>query len=452
MAVFRRRLLFWLIRAYIKKWGKVIVLSFFTGLLIFFFLIFFSEKFVHFFNHQKRSIGMIGAYSTDDLPQDVLATMSEGLTSVSPTGQISPAVASSWDIKDNGKTYVFHLRKDLTYEDGKPVTSQSISYPFADVKTLRPDNATIIFQLKDAYAPFLVTVSRPIFRDGLKGIGEYKLTDLKLNGPFVSSLTLTSTKDKTKETSYIFYPNQDALKTAFLLGETTEVVGINNLTYNGNASLAKGNINAHKNTDYSQLVTIFYDTKDSDLSDNKLRKALTYALPSTFPQGERAYVPYPPGSSYYDSDFGDNQQDLAHAKLLLDAAKTTASASAFPQFTLETLDKYKDVANTVVASWKKIGIQAKVEIVDSVPDSFQMYLGDFMPPKDPDQYTLWHSNQQNNITKFQNLRIDKLLEEGRKTINIADRKKIYSDFQKYLLDESPATFLYFPYSYTLVRK
>lgn len=395
---------------------------------------------------------MIGAYTTDDLPADVLSTMSEGLTNVSPTGKISPAVASSWEIKDNGKTYVFHLRKDLTFEDGKPVTSKTITYPFADVKTIRPDDATIIFQLKDAYAPFLVTVSRPIFRDGLKGISEYKLADLKLNGPFVSSLTLASTKDKTKELSYIFYPNQDALKTAFLLGETTEITGINDLTYNGQSLISKGDINTHKDVDYSQLVAIFYDTKDSFLSDNKLRKALTYSLPSTFPQGERAYVPYPPKSSYYDSDFGDNQQDLAHAKLLLDAAKTTASTSAFPQFTLKTLSKYKDVADTVVASWKKIGIKAKIETVDTVPDSFQMYLGDFTPPKDPDQYTLWHSNQQNNITKFQNLRIDKLLEEGRKTINVSDRKKIYSDFQKYLLDESPATFLYFPYSYTISRK
>jgi peptide/nickel transport system substrate-binding protein len=415
-------------------------------------LIFFSEKFAHFFNLNKTSIGMIGAYSADDLPQDILTTMSEGLTKVSETGEIQPAAAVSWEVKDKGKTYVFHLRKDLSFDDGKPVTSETISYPFADVKTLRPDKETIIFQLKDAYAPFLVTVSQPIFRDGLKGIGEYKLSAIKLNGSFVSSLTLASTKDRAKETSYIFYPNEEALKTAFLLGETTEITGINDLTYNGQKLLNKGNVSANKVTDYSQLVTIFYDTKDSYLSDNKLRKALTYALPSTFFQGQRTYVPYPQNSIYYDSDIGDKQQDMAHAKALLDAAASTASTSAFPQFTLTTQSKYKAVADTVVAAWKKLGVRAKVVTVDTVPDSFQMYLGDFHLPKDPDQYTLWHSNQRNNITKFQNLRIDKLLEDGRKTVDVTERKKIYSDFQKYLLDDSPATFLYFPYSYTVTRK
>ena len=70
---------------------------------------------------------------------------------------------------------------------------------------------------------------------------------------------------------------------------------------------------------------------------------------------------------------------------------------------------------------------------------------------DPDQYTLWHSGQMNNITNYKNLRIDKLLEDGRQTVDIQSRIKIYADFQKYLLDDAPATFLYFPDIYTVTR-
>jgi peptide/nickel transport system substrate-binding protein len=73
-------------------------------------------------------------------------------------------------------------------------------------------------------------------------------------------------------------------------------------------------------------------------------------------------------------------------------------------------------------------------------------------PKDPDQYMLWHSSQQNNISNYKNLRIDKLLEDGRQTQDQDQRVKLYEDFQKYLLDDPPATFLYFPYVYDIKRK
>ncbi|MEK7092766.1 MAG: peptide-binding protein, partial [Patescibacteria group bacterium] len=89
---------------------------------------------------------------------------------------------------------------------------------------------------------------------------------------------------------------------------------------------------------------------------------------------------------------------------------------------------------------------------DSVPSDFQIFLGDFQLSKDPDQYSLWHSSQPQNISNYQNLRIDKLLEDGRKTTDIEKRRKIYEDFQKYLLADSPASFLFFPYEYDLIRK
>ena len=83
-----------------------------------------------------------------------------------------------------------------------------------------------------------------------------------------------------------------------------------------------------------------------------------------------------------------------------------------------------------------------------------MLLAFWKLPADPDQYFFWHSTQVKggNITGLKNVRIDKLLEDGRKTLNPADRKKEYVDFQKILADELPAAFLYYPYSYTVERK
>ena len=53
---------------------------------------------------------------------------------------------------------------------------------------------------------------------------------------------------------------------------------------------------------------------------------------------------------------------------------------------------------------------------------------------------------------MKNVRIDKLLEDGRKYINPTDRKKEYLDFQKIMADELPAAFLYYPYGYTVSRR
>lgn len=452
MIIFRRRLFFWLIRAYLKKWGRIVAFSFLAGLIIFFLVAVVLNNFSHLLPQRKEVIGLVGAYTVDDLPQFVLSDLSEGLTKVEKDGKVLPNAASSWEIKDNGKTFVFHLRNDLTFVDGEEVTSKEITYEFADVVTERPTPNTIVYKLKNAYSPFLVTASRPIFKDGLNGITSNKVTELKRNGTFVSSLSYVKEGENKRSISYIFYPNQEALKTAFLLGETTQIVGINNLEFNGSSLEDHKNVSVEKTVDYNRLVTLFFDTNNNILSDSTLRRALSYALPDEFSQGERSFLPYPKTSYYANTDLEKRVQDIPHAQVLLDAALEKASSSASVEITLKTLEKYETVAKSISESWGKLGIKTKIETVETVPTTFQAYLGDFSVPRDPDQYTLWHSDQSNNITHFRNLRIDKFLEEGRTTFELEERKKIYNDFQKYLIDEAPATFLYFPYSYTVTRK
>ena len=63
----------------------------------------------------------------------------------------------------------------------------------------------------------------------------------------------------------------------------------------------------------------------------------------------------------------------------------------------------------------------------------------------PDQYYLWHATQtKTNLTKYDSKRVDKDLEDGRKTVKEEDRKVKYFDFQKTILEDAPAAFLYFP--------
>lgn len=450
MIIIKRRLLFWLLRAYLKKWGKFIILSFIIGLAGFFIL---KSSFPYiiaaFTGLSKESVGVVGAYTLEDLPPSIIHEVSRGLTQIDEEGTIKPDLATSWEVKENGKIYVFHLQKGKFFTDGTPFTSKEITTAFANVKVERPSVDTIVYVLNESYSPFLVTVSRPIFRNGYIGIGEYRIKQAKVNGSFLETLTLASATQTPALRIYQFYPTQDALKVAFALGEITRAQNMSDISFQ-DSSLAKfPRVKIEKNTNYTQLVTLFYNTQDKNLSDKKLRDALSYALPNRFKDGERAYSPIPPTSWAFNPDI-QRTQDVTHAKLLLDAS-LGKDISSFPTLIISALPKYEQTAKDIQASWKQIGINAKIQIVTGLPQTFQVYVGNFNVPKDPDQYTLWHSFQENNISGYKSLRIDKLLEDGRKTLDKTERIKIYTDFQKYLEDDQPASFLYFPYSFTVTR-
>ena len=449
MIVFRRRLIFWLIKAYFRKWGRTILFFFVIGLLAFFVLQYAAGILPSSFPLLSRTtVGISGAYSINDLPADILEKVSTGLTIVSDDGTIHPGIAGGWKIRDNGKTYIFYLKKNVYFSDGKHLTSNEVNYSFKDVTIEKPNEYTLIFKLKEAYSPFLVTVSRPIFKKGFVGVGSYRIKKLNLNGNFVSSIDLSPVRGSFGIIKYIFYPTEDAMKTALVLGEVTEIEGIHDLTYNEKEFDDFKSLKITKELNRRQLVTLFYNTQDPVLSDKKIRNAFSYTMPDKFEEGERNQSPIAP-NSWASSDSGVYFKDIEIAKELL--STSSASDSSKLKLILKTLPQYNDVAGILEKDFEKLGIKIEVEKVDSVPDNFQMFLGDFNLSKDPDQYVLWHSSQNSNIARYRNLRIDKLLEDGRRTVDVNERKQIYSDFQKYLLDDSPATFLYLPYTYTVSR-
>lgn len=453
MIIFRKRLIFWLIKEYFKKWGKVIPIYIFLGILLFFiFQIFFSTIAAKIPFGKKEYIGILGTYTLETLPEDILNEISSGLTSVSYDGITKPSSAKYWKIQDNGKTYIFYLKDNLYFSDGKNFTSKDVNYNFANVTLLRPTKYVVVFKLKEAYSPFLVTVSRPIFKKPFIGIGEYKIKELKLNGNFVESITLSSKDNPYKLKTYQFYPSVEALKLGYMLGEISQARGLPDIDFKNTKMENYPSINIEKSVNYSKLVTLFYNNQDKVLSDKKIRHALLYAVPEVFVQGKRSYAVYPDISWAYQNNsdlYEKYRQDISHASLLLSNASTN---SAGLNLELKTLSKYQSTALELAKQWQKIKIKTKIVVVNSLPTNFQIFLGDFNVSKDPDQYALWHSTQINNITNYKNLRIDKFLEDGRKTVDINERKNIYSDFQKYFMDDSPVTFLYFPYEYTIKRK
>jgi peptide/nickel transport system substrate-binding protein len=98
-----------------------------------------------------------------------------------------------------------------------------------------------------------------------------------------------------------------------------------------------------------------------------------------------------------------------------------------------------------------LGIEVKIKIINSLGESFDALLVAQEIPPDPDQYSLWHSTQASNISHYKSPKLDKLLEDGRKTLDKEKRKEIYADFQRFLVEDTPAIFLFHPTLYTVSR-
>ena len=146
----RRRLIFWLLRAYIKRWRRTIAASFILGILGFFILRYGINYFIPllpFTNEEK--IGVEGAFSVDELPTFITSKVSMGLTTLDSNYNVKPGVAKNWEIKDDGKTYIFYLKDNIEFSDKTLLTSKFINYKFIDAATQTPNKNVVVFRLKN---------------------------------------------------------------------------------------------------------------------------------------------------------------------------------------------------------------------------------------------------------------------------------------------------------------
>ena len=71
------------------------------------------------------------AISNDASSSNVLGYVFEGLTETSwLTDRVEPLLAESWERSDDGLTWTFHLRRDVTWHDGEPFTAHDVGFTF----------------------------------------------------------------------------------------------------------------------------------------------------------------------------------------------------------------------------------------------------------------------------------------------------------------------------------
>lgn len=97
------------------------------------------------------------AFVTDSYSMPMLKNILEGLTRPTSTGDIVPAMAESWDVSEDGRTYTFYLREGIQWSNGDPVTASDFEYAWKRVlnpETIAP-NASKLFVIEGAEAYFM---------------------------------------------------------------------------------------------------------------------------------------------------------------------------------------------------------------------------------------------------------------------------------------------------------
>ncbi len=383
-----------------------------------------------------RNIGLVGKFTPSELPLEIQGLVSQGLTSLDNQNYPQPGIANNWEANSNHREYIFTLKDDLFWDDGKRVKSADIVYDFEDVTVQALDDQKLKFSLKETFTPLPAVVSRPIFKKGLVGIGGYKIKKIKENNGIIEKMVLSP------KITFKFYPSEKAVKTAFKLGQINELWHISNID-----DLEQwNNLKIEPEVNYQKFVAIFFDTQLPKFSEKQIRQALAYSIKDRWEP--KALGSVSPKSWAFNKNVKPYNHDLANARKLL---KEIGSEAVPQEIELSTIPSLLPSAEAIKKDWEALGIKTKIKIIQTLDEGFEALLVTQEIPPDPDQYVLWHSTQPVNISNYRSPKVDKLLEDGRKQEDKEERKQIYFDFQKTLSEDLPAIFLYHPTSYKVTK-
>lgn len=446
------RYYYWLIKEFIKKHIRIILLSFFTSFIAIIFFISFSPYIETFFFTQKDVIGLIGSYDIHTLPETITSKISSGLIFINEKGEIAPAISSSWEMVDKEKEYRFHIRDNLIWSDGSKFSARDINYQFKDIRTEIIDEKTIRFILQKPLPIFPNYLRKPIIKYPLIGVaGIYKVDKVRYRYDVIAELSLSPNKKGLPLVVYKFFMNESQVISAYKRGEINQML-IHKKSIADIFSNWK-NTTISKDVDYSLLLTLFFNFKNDILKEKEIRQAIDMSVnKSTFADfGQLAVGPIPPISWAFNENVTNTVIDAEAAKKII---QKSFSASDSAELSLSTYYDHLGYAEELVKNLEEIGFKVNVNLLSAdKPSEFDLFLAFLDIGPDPDQYFFWHSTQsQGNISGYKNVKIDKLLEDGRNTLSIAERKKTYYEFQRIMQDDPPAIFLFYPYLYTIRRR
>lgn len=224
-----------------------------------------------------------------------------------------------------------------------------------------------------------------------------------------------------------------------------------------------------------------FNLKRKPFDDIRVRRAINYAIDKQeiidgvyLGLGINIASPYKPGTRWSNPALSPYPYDPAKARALLKEAgfqdtdgdgilDRDGKPFSFEIVTNQNKEREKS-AVLIQRRLKDIGIDVKIRAIEwaSFISRF-IKTGDFDAVVlgwglglDPDQYNIWHSSQQApgqfNFIGYNNPAVDKLLEQGRLELDADKRMKIYHEFARLLLEDSPIVYLSAGYGLTAIHQ
>jgi len=415
-----------------------------------------------------------------------------------------PNLAESWEISPDGLKYTFKLRRNVRWHDGKPFTADDVVFTYADysievhprarqvferTRVSKIDDYTVEFALKEPFAPLIrsfdlccLIVPAHLYKgtdfrnnpNNLKpvGTGPFKFKEWK-RGEYIHLVRNDNYwRDGLPyldEIYYRFVPDAASRALALETGQMQlatqndlELFDVNRLAKLGHLDMTT------KGWEWgSPIVWIEMNLRKKPFNDKRFRQALMYALDRKYfrdvifqGSANLATGPVHSGSPFYEPNVTPYVQDTAKAEALLDEMGLKRGADG-KRTTIKLLGlPYGEVWNRAAEytrqALRKVGIEVILEPSDAAGWAertrnwdFEMTMYFLTTLGDPAlgvSRTFLSDNQKQGVlftnhAGYANPEVDALFNKAAISTSDDERKKLYSQVQKILVDDAAVLWL-----------
>jgi peptide/nickel transport system substrate-binding protein len=417
-----------------------------------------------------------------------------------------PGLAKSWSISPDGKTYTFKLQENVKWHDGKPFTSADVVFsanvylkevhPRSRPVFLRceeisaPDDHTVVFKLKEPFAPFMMLwepSTAPIVPKHI-----YEGTDFRSNpanqtpigtGPFkFKEWVRGSHIHMVRNDEYwqpgkpyldgIYYrvmPDAGARVIAMETGQAHLAAFADIETFEVPRLKALPHLElTTKGYEYlAQIVWIDFNLRQAPMNDVRFRRAVYHALDRNairdrvwFGLGKPATGPIHSSIPHYEADVPKYPYDPKKAEALLDEMGLKRGPDGTRiKITLDAIpygDVYNRMAEFVKQSLSRVGIDVTLRKADIATwgdrarnwdyEMTVMLLSQLGHPALGVSRVYISSNIRkgvlfSNMSGYNNPKIDELFDKAAVEVDDAKRQALYSEIQKIIVSDVPVAWM-----------
>lgn len=412
--------------------------------------------------------------------REVMFNVFEGLVKPDSSGDYVCAVASDYHVADGGKTYVFTLRDNVVFHNGKACTAEDILYSFqhcADttvnsavaaalsaVQTIEEKDGQLTVTLSEPNTDFLSILANVyIVPQGYDnqalapvGTGPFRFVSRSVQDSVIleKNQNYYGQKAYLDKVTYKIFEDGNALFTSLNSGALDLVA---HLTSDQVGNLSNG-YDVLEGT-MNLVQALYLNHKVEPLNNELVRKALCYAVDvdavlAFTGEGHGTKIGssmYPAFTKYFDPSLADAYP------YNVEKAKELLSQAGYPEgfhLTITVPSNYLPHVNTAIVlaeQLKAVGVQAEIKQVDWNTWVDDVYQGrnfeatvvgfDASTLNAASLLARWVSDDGKNMINYNNPRYDETFAEAQITVDDEEQTALYKQCLQILSDTAANVYI-----------